>query len=482
MKKFESIVFNSIFLLTVLILFHCNGEKPPLKYDECKYKDIIQSVQGDQEKEKVTSGAIYLDLSKSMQGYISEEDSNIPFTLLQHAIHNILQTTFHHVNISKPLLKGFSRQIVTDMAHMKYYAIPEGGTQPRSRFSHGETNIVGVLSEISENESTLSVIITDGLQDVCSINGVLAPGFDRPEFIQAVCRCLINKGFGVWLIGVMNDFDGYYYNIIPDRNGNINKPIYMRGKRPIYFWVICKNEIKGRKFVQYFYDDLRKLAESNYNKQSSVQAVELAPGIYPEFILIEPNYDYFKIDDKVSLKMTHVRDWGTHQNYKKMGCIKVATADFPIVGGNEVIFIVQGRMKFDSQKYPWNSFPPQMWQIAVGRSSSFPVHIEGEVPGILYSGSEDLRFIFLKFLYDRLIVFDSKDRKIELPVSIYADLNMGLVGSWLKSWSTPIDTTEKYIKGKTLYLYNVISEILKNTIGKKKVVACLHLALIKRNR
>lgn len=490
MRKIQAIGLIFVFLIIVFIQFQCGKEDPPYTYGDCKYKDKISSYQPNKRTENITKGAIYLDLSKSMQGYISAPTTDIPFTLLQHVLHSVLQTTFHHVSISRPDFKGFSRGIENTEVPMKYYAISfkisrNENIQPRSRFNRGETNIVGVLSEISKKKSTLSVVITDGLQDVCSINGTLAPGFDRPQFIQAAQRELIENGFGVWLIGIMNEFDGYYYNIIPDRNGEINKPIYIKGKRPVYCWVVCRDINKGRKFVQYFYDTLSRLGETGYNgdggcnKGSLVQGIELAPGNFPQFTLMEPRpYKHFQISDEVSKRITQIRDWGEN---KEQIAIKMATADFPISGEDESIFLLQGRFEF-SNKNSWDGFPAEMWRIEPEPQGKFPLTIKYQIPGADHKESDpSFCFVFIKFPCSRLLVLQPKERIFEIPVHIYADLETGLKNHWLKKWSTAIDTHERYIKEKTLYLYDVVSEVLRYSIGKKRVGACLHLALIKRD-
>jgi len=430
-------------------------------------------------KANVTEGAIYLDASISMQGYISTPTYNrIPFTLLQHMLHNVLQTTFHHVGISKPVFKTFGATIMNPEAPMANYAVTVGSISPRSRFNCSETNIVGVFHEVSKKESSLSVILTDGSQDVHSVNGGLAAGFDRPEFIQAISNGLIERGFGVWLIGIMNDFDGFYYNIIPDRNGEINNPRYFRGKRPVYCWVVSKNVKQGREFVQYLYNDITRLSRTNLEDRngSVVQAIELAPGIYPEITLIEPRpNNYFKFNNEISNTLTFVLDWRDSSKHK---LFKISRIDFPTTPGNNVLFVLQARLELKLQ-YKWNSFPSTMWQVETGDKNSLIKAIP-KTPDINTLDSENLRFVFINFPYDRLIVLNPRERSFELPVCLHADLETGLDNSWIKTWSTVIDTEERHIQGKTLYLYDVISDLLKLTIGKKRIGTCLRLVLVNR--
>lgn len=370
---------------------------------------------------------------------------------------------------------------MTPEVPMQHFASSDGNTSPRSQFKCSETNIVGVFQEASRNQSSLSVIITDGSQDVHSVNGALAPGFDRPEFIQAINDGLIEKGFGVWLIGIMNDFDGVYYNIIPDRNGEINKPRYVRGKRPVYCWIISKNVDKGREYLQYLYDDITRLAKTSSEDKNGnmVQAIEIAPGIYPEINLMEPKpTNYFKLDNDTSRRLTYILDW---RDAPKRILSKIARSDFPKVPGNNVLFVLQAGLEFKF-RYNWNSFPSNMWKVDVNKTHSLPMTAIPMIPDIKKPDSENLRFVFINIPHDRLIVLNDDERVFEFPVCLYADLDKGLDSSWVKNWSTVIDTEERHIRGKTLYLYEVVSELLEKTIGQKRIGACLRLGLIKRGR
>jgi len=474
-----------ILLVGIFLIFFsmCNSNIDNLNNEDSFDTPIdkyLDSTINTDEKENVTEGAIYLDTSISMQGYIRDPNYKIPFSLLQHLLHNVLQTSFHHVGISRPTFKCFGSKIITPETPMKHYAINDGKISPRSRYNCTETNIVSIFHEASKNTSSLSVIITDGSQDVYNVNGSLAPGFDRPEFIQSVSNGLIDKEFGVWLIGIMNDFDGYYYNIIPDKNGEINSPHYVKGKRPVYCWVISKNIKKGREFVQYLYDDITRLARTNLEdkKGNMVQVIEIAPGIYPHITLTESKpHKYFKFDNETSERLTFILDWRNSTHHLAN---KIAKIDFPKVPGKSVLFVLQVRLDFNMQ-YNWNSFPQKMWQVTVKQSGTFPKTLSTRIPDINKPDSKNLRFVFIDFPHDRLVVLNENERKFKIPVCLYADLYKGLDNCWVKAWSTVIDTEERFIQGKTLYLYEIVSELLKKTIGEKRVGTCLSLALIKRN-
>ncbi|MCP4156720.1 MAG: hypothetical protein GY757_53900, partial [bacterium] len=362
-------------------------------------------------KTNVTRGTIYLDLSTSMQGYLNDPGSSIPFTLLQHILHNGLQTSFHHVDISSLIFNGFGREVVESEISMKYYAIAEVKTikeetveiSPRTRYKCSETNIVGVLLEAASNQNALSVIVTDGSQDVSGTNGKLAPGFDRPEFVQAVCKGLIDKGFGIWLVGIMNDFDGYYYNIIPNREGEINKAIRVIGKRPVYCWILSKDITKGRAFVQYLHDDLMGLANSKYRENGNskyhemVRVIEIAPGVSPEILLTEPNPDrHFDYGVDVSEHFSYIHSWDHHPAYPGKN-VNIATADFPTNSAGDVLFILQGKLNFEN-RYNWDSFPMKMWHIKIDETQKIAPKISTGIRGITGKSIDPAyRFLFVSF-------------------------------------------------------------------------------------
>lgn len=476
-------------------------EKVPHDYGECR----LDNPSGNgTTTTPIMAGNIYLDLSTSMQGYISDENYRIPFTLLQHLVHSRLQDAFHAVDINEPAFYGFDQTIEKEVAPRVYYAIKTpNGPSPRGRYNRGQSNIVGVLLQAARASSALSVIVTDGLQDVHGINGDLSPGFDRPEFTHAVRDSLIDKGFGIWLIGILNDFDGVYYSIIPDRNGVINNPIPVRGKRPVYCWVICKDVAKGRNFVQYLQASLLELSKDNgtitdrdaapdttnqdqETEEALVQVVEIAPGIVPTVDLIEAtSAPSFARSDKFLKNMVRVADWRTHPAQLRTKNVSIY---FPNAISDTVHFVLQARLGFESQEFTWNSLPSTMWRIHTRliKPETFPLAIIEDRNPNSNTELQNLRFIGLDFLHDKLIVFAPNQRLLEMRVYLYAELEKGLANHWLKKWSTQSDidrdkiTREDRICGKTLYLYDVVAAMLAHSIGRQREAACLHLSLLKR--
>jgi hypothetical protein len=470
----------SISLAMILVL--------SLAFFSCTPKEASQTVKCNYPVERpstssitATKGAIYLDLSTSMQGYISDPSHNMPFTLLQHLLHRVLITSFHHVNISKPTFYGFNRDIITEMAPLVHYALTSNdGTSPRTRFNKAETNIIGVLLEVAKKADLLSVIVTDGLQDVHGINSMLAPGFDLPEFTSAICEGLIDQGVGIWLLGVMNDFDGYYYNIIPNWQGQINKPVYIKSERPFYCWIVCRDILKGRQFVSYLFETVGAIAhDSGNNEIDKVKCIELSPGIYPTVSVCDPsNVEIDKNNLEIIRNLTRVRDWQTDPEYTST---KIVTVDFPESTAGSVYYILKVKISYSQDaNYLWNNLSPSVWKIEIDEPNNFPLYMLKEPLQYSKSQTQDFRVIGLRIPFDRLNGLSAIKRKIELPIYIHADLQNGLKDQWVEHWSTSNDNELKYIDKKTLYFYEMTKEVLQNTIGKRKAGACLHLSLIKR--
>lgn len=465
----------------VTIIFHgCTSERIPIESDECNFPCNVPNITST--AIEVTRGDIYLDLSVSMKGYISDKNENIPFTLLQHLLHSVVKTSFHHVKIAEPSFHGFSRTIVNNVGPMLYYAVESSDKiSPRSRYNKSETNIVGLFREISQKTKSVSVVITDGLQDVSGIGGSLASGFDRAEFINAVCENLVEQQFGVWLVGIMNDFDGYYYNIIPNKQGKINQAIRLhKTKRPVYCWIISKDIVKGRELVQYLTQNLKDIAEPyNGNNNELIHTVEISPGIFPNLIITEPTA-VVPSDSSVNLfqNFARVRNWYNHPSYCTTKCCRI---DYPEAYGKNIQFVIQAKMDFSDNEYTWNSLPESIWRIDIENTGEFPCFKNNDFSEYtIINADKSLRFIGLQFPYDRLAVFDVNSRKIELPVYLYADLQNGLSEHWLTKWNTRNDTNEQLVKNKSLYIYDVVSGVLLNTIGKKSVGGCLHLSFTER--
>lgn len=482
MKRFNFNVLIAPVLATILLAAACTrcSTYRPLPDAKCKYVDKIHSNTHLESCPEATSGKIYLDLSVSMQGYISPPDKSMPFTLLQHILHNILQTSFHHVGISKLQFAGFSDKIEKNSPPMNAFAVSIGGQSPRSRFNRSQTNIIAILREIPKENNSLNVIITDGLQDVCSINGKLAPGFDRPEFIQAICKGLVDKEFGIWLIGIMNDFNGYYYNIIPNRNGEINKPIYIKGKRPVYCWVISRDINKGREFVSYMHKNIKSLADSHSprsgHEKNLVQSLELSPIKIPDIELPKTNSkDFYEFRKEDLRKIRDITSWGKHRDHPEEKTIRACRAVLPKDASESIPFVIRAKFHFDNPQNCWDSLPPNIWQInsrIEGKFNLDPIEKPISKKDEDFSNS---RFNYYEFSHQRLITMKPQDLKFEIPIFLHADIENNLQNHWTKRWSTDIDTTAERVNGNTLYLYDIVSAILKHSVSKEKIVGCLHL-------
>jgi hypothetical protein len=116
------------------------------------------------------------------------------------------------------------------------------------------------------------------------------------------------------------------------------------------------------------------------------------------------------------------------------------------------------------------------------------MEIKRKITNVSFQEDPIDEILFFRFTHFNLKVSKVKDRVFMFPIYLYANLDSALDNHRIKKWNTNIDTQVEYVKEKTLYLYDIVSELLKYTIGEKRlgkpkdelgVAACLHLALIK---
>src|ERR1044071_3430200 len=233
----------------------------------------------------ITGARVYLDLTKTMRGYIADEQSRMSFTLFQHALDHVVEEAFQAADLPKVAHFGFGEKIMPDIGALQAFAVQAGEHSPKDRFDQGNTDFIRVLQDSASHPEALSVIITDGVQDLRTrVAGQVGPGFLRTELVRVVKTKLMDQGFGIWILGVMSAFDPQdcYYNVKPDHQGRVNECIPAVERRPVYIWVIARDVETGRKFSRYVYDEMRQEAsKGGKGPEGLVHVLEVWPANLP---------------------------------------------------------------------------------------------------------------------------------------------------------------------------------------------------------
>jgi hypothetical protein len=455
---------------------------------ECYWDRQLEQPGG--QPPSVTESQVYLDLSRTMSGFISEGEDGRPVTLQQELLRTILLEALGNVDVGPPTLWGFGREIFPLERSLSGYAAREGhgSVSPKTLYDQAETDVVGALLAASKQPSALSVILTDNAQDLRTSKETRAPGFDRSAMIRAITQDLAGNGFGAWLIGYHNSFRGTYFSILlaPNSEGiRINKPIPLNSDQPLYAWVVSKDLSKGRAVVDHLVVELRRRWRvRNPEGEAPVHAVELAPGVHPRVVPREPHPDELAVEStEEELDVADpqrdipvVRSWNLeHGEPPRVG----ATLVYQRPRGVSLLFPLKVEIEQDRDN-EWGRWPLAVWglrwktEAAEGPGATLAEDLE---PFPILS-SQATRFRKLIIPYDQLMAYKPDRRRIELPLAIAFQREEIPEEHWLATWSTDNDTTRDGVEGKTLYLSDVATAVLDRTVGPERPAACVHLTFV----
>lgn len=441
----------------------------------------------------VTESQVYLDLSRTMSGFISNGENGRPVTLLQELLRTILLEALGNVEVTPPKLWGFGREIFPLDHSLSSYAAREskGSVDPRDLYDQGETDVVGALEAASKQPSALSVVLTDNAQDLRTSKDSRAPGFDRSAMIRTITQDLAEHGFGVWLIGYRNSFRGTYFSILlaPNEKGvHINKPIALASDQPLYVWVVSKDLEKGRAVVDHLVRELRRRwSVRNSEEAAPVHAVELAPGVAPLVLPTEPSPPEIDpswtpetglraLDPRETLP--RVRSW--QRDERELPTIE---AELVYQRTNEVNlrFPLQVDLERREPHRDWGNWPLSAWKLVWKTEGAIPgpsIKLSNDLSPFQLRSTGERRYRMLLLPFDQLTAYEPERRRVEVPLAVHFDEAGAPGDSWLAKWSTEGDTTKDGIEGKTLYLLDIANSVLAKTIGTQRPAACVHVALV----
>jgi hypothetical protein len=398
-----------------------------------------------------------------MRGYIADGQSRIKFTLFQQALDHVIEEALQAADLPKVSRFGFGVRIRPDIGALQAFAVQSGKQSPKHRFDEGSTDFIRVLQDAAAHPEALSVIITDGVQDLrAGVAGQIGPGFIRTELVRVVKTKLIDQGFGIWILGVMSSFDPQdcYYNVKPDLSGRVNQCIHVE-RRPVYFWVIARDVETGRKFSRYVYGEMRReAAKSEKDAGELVRVLEVWPANLPHPSISMIEFRRIK-DESLSMRnaLSDVYRWTPAPEGGRATSACIGFAESP---GGTVALPVEVNLGLDPEALAWG-LPPGAWNLAPVRGDGWSSR---DVRQRVKDSAATSRFI-------------AREGPIEIPLSLRFDIAAGLGGSWIESWSTDDDTTAESLEGKTLYLRDVVAGILEEVLGNLRFDHCLHLKLVR---
>jgi hypothetical protein len=430
----------------------------------------------------VRAGQVYLDLSGSMKGFISDERSALPFTPLQRLLDGLLSEAFTVVGLRDIARAGFGESIRHDLPPLQTFAVrTASGKSPKRLFSETNTDVARVMAEAGRHPEALSVVITDGDQDLRSAgaDGVaVGSGFLRTVLIDELKGDLVDRGFGVWLIGVMSGFDsnGCYYSVLPDEHGRVGRCLHVR-RRPALLWVFCKDVVMGRKLVAYLLAELRGPQPLSATDRTGatgpeVDGLELWPGgdLALDLRLIPPE----RLRDRSLVRrnaLGGVFRWqaGSTPSAPFFGCLGLRSE-----GSEPLILPLELRVKLRDDADLALSLPANVWKPVVPSSSSWTLV---ERQGLSQGGDAAGTHTFVLSIAHGESVRTAGRGALEIPFRFTLDLS-ALDKHWTRRWSSADDTSAAGIEGKTLYLWDVVEGTLRSAFANREPRICLQLNLV----
>jgi hypothetical protein len=442
---------------------------------------------------EVSESQIFLDLSRTMSGFISDGRGGMPVTLQQDLLRTILLESLGNVAVTPPTLWGFGREVFPLEGSLSSYAAREGrgAADPQGLYDQAETDVVGALLAASRQPAALSVILTDNAQDLRTPKDRRAPGFDRSALVRTLTEELAGHGFGVWLVGFRNEFRGAYFSILLAANGegvHVNKPILLASEQPLYAWVVSRDLVKGRAVVDHLVRELRGRWRVRHGEgEAPVHAVELAPGTPPRVIPAEPTPDELEVaaGDPAfggldpSRERMRVRQWAPPDGVPPL---TAATLVYSRPREANLFFLLKARLDPNTeQPQAWGEWPLSAWRLRWESDSGRGgpgVQLATDLTPFAVRDGAGQRFRKLVVPYNQVAQHNPEDRWAQLPLWVALDPQAIPEDHWLEAWSTNDDTTREGIEGKSLYLFDVTRSVLEQTVGRRRPAACIHLTLV----
>jgi hypothetical protein len=439
---------------------------------------------------RAVEGRVYLDLSTSMRGFVADERSPLRFTPLQEALDHLLAEAFAGAEIGGVEHDGFGDAIRRNVGPLQGFAVQApGGPSPRERFAEPSTDLVQAFRDAAAHPDALSVVVTDGVQDLRrSGDDGVGPGFIRTAMVRELERGVIDRGFGLWLVGVMSPFDGCYFNVNPDPQGRVNQCMRVEA-RPVLFWILSRDLTAGRRFVQSVAEGLRRPSPPAAAgvARPEVQALEVWPGAVPEPRLevtrgTELGREFFTDN-------LFVGAWLPSAALTAPRGVTAACVTFERRAGGLLRVPLQLRSPIgrnDSASVPvlpgsfWRAVVPEAseWRLvelaagaadsAAGAAGAEPRPDGGDTPWAL------------EIAHEAAARLAGEGRTLEIPLRLRLSLDFGPEDFWLRRWSTADDSSAAAVEGKTLYLWDVVGGVVTAAAGDREPVACLQLKFKRR--
>lgn len=195
---------------------------------------------------------ILLDSSASMAGYTSASGDSA-FSRTLHELRNA-------ATLVSPALSVSVRRVDRNVGPAMGETTLATASISKTFFDGAETDVAGALAAVAAPGAAparISVLVTDGVQSTTSsgAGGPCVAGSD-PICVRTKAIELLEKGWGICVLGVRSAFDGRIYSEVRAASGAPSVVTYKTtpsrpgGYRPFYLWVLSPEPAVIAPFVE----------------------------------------------------------------------------------------------------------------------------------------------------------------------------------------------------------------------------------------
>lgn len=277
------------FMATIFIFFSL----PLIAYG----KEGVGKIEPKKEALGAPKGAIiYYDQLKSMPGYFKTREA-LMTPLLETFLQGSLLLTLSENNIYPLYAAPFGSNVSPPQEVIAppncWYHIYETEKKLKDCFPDDHTRLDAVFTDRNLKNFRVALIITDGVQPIERFKkGEMARINNKSTLkciegsdlgcVKRAIKPLIEDGFGIWLIGVLTQFDGNIYPEIPNLQGE-KKSFDYNGLRPAYIFILSKDVELGRDTTIILSEALERVRSRFKKEELKVKSLELTPIVRTKF-------------------------------------------------------------------------------------------------------------------------------------------------------------------------------------------------------
>lgn len=387
---------------------------------------------------------IYLDASKSMHAYMSQDrlEANTYIDFLLNASALLVASGFND-SVIKPM--GSSIMAPVPISGISRFANVK---KTKESYAQNETNLVGALNDILAAGGGLNLIVTDAVLSKVegAAQGDCSDGYDLGCFMDRF-GVILDKGWSVHAIGITSWFKGTYYSeMLRVRGARDYKIQAVEGlPRPFYIFVIGLDRQK----TQVFANKVENWFIQSYGRKHAflrLRKLKIAPYAAPR-VAWTGELPRFLTDDRHDAIFSLVGESARYRRVPRKMKGKYLRLDFA----------AEMRYSEGPECVPYYAFEHEITLSPEPSKKEYEIKIESRGAQKKFS------------VYFSPAVVEKMGAQFNLNVRLWPRFHPVDRPVW-EDWSTPNDALEENVN-KTLNISPLLSYLLGHSLARTKVPA-----------